>query len=152
MNWDAIGAIGELLSAAAVVVTLVYLAAQIRQNNVAMRVAAKQEITRQFSDYTDLLLQNPDLHEINIRGQAGEDLQGLERGRFFILLQKATWYFASMHFQHEVQSLSEEEWRQSRELIRRYCDYPGYRTWWIENRRNYAPSFVSFIESHWHER
>ena len=32
MNWEAIGAIGEVLGAAAVVVTLGYLAVQIRQN------------------------------------------------------------------------------------------------------------------------
>ena len=32
MNWDAIGAIGELLGAVAVVLTLGYLAAQIRQS------------------------------------------------------------------------------------------------------------------------
>ncbi len=33
MNWEAIGAIGEMLGAAGVVLTLGYLAFQIRQNN-----------------------------------------------------------------------------------------------------------------------
>jgi hypothetical protein len=32
MNWDAIGAIGEVVGAAAVVLTLFYLAVQIRQS------------------------------------------------------------------------------------------------------------------------
>tara|TARA_B110000858_G_scaffold89247_1_gene103084 strand:- start:5179 stop:5370 length:192 start_codon:yes stop_codon:yes gene_type:complete len=32
MNWDAISAIGEIIGATAVVVSLVYLAVQIRQN------------------------------------------------------------------------------------------------------------------------
>jgi hypothetical protein len=35
MNWDAIGAIGELVGGAAVLVTLIYLAVQIRQANSA---------------------------------------------------------------------------------------------------------------------
>jgi hypothetical protein len=35
LNWDAIGAIGEVLGAVAVVVTLIYLAVQLRQNTVA---------------------------------------------------------------------------------------------------------------------
>jgi hypothetical protein len=35
MNWEAIGAIGEVLGALAVIVTLVYLAVQIRQNTAA---------------------------------------------------------------------------------------------------------------------
>ena len=33
MNWDAIGAVGEILGALAVVATLGYLAVQVRQNN-----------------------------------------------------------------------------------------------------------------------
>lgn len=33
MNWDAIGAIGEVVGALAVVISLVYLALQIRQNS-----------------------------------------------------------------------------------------------------------------------
>lgn len=39
MSWDAIAAIGELLGAAAVLVTLIYLAAQIRQNTAAVATA-----------------------------------------------------------------------------------------------------------------
>ena len=32
MNWDALGAIGELIGAVAVIATLVYVAAQVREN------------------------------------------------------------------------------------------------------------------------
>ena len=42
MNWDAVGAVGEVLGAAAVVATLVYLARQIRQSNVAAQTSAIQ--------------------------------------------------------------------------------------------------------------
>ena len=44
MNWDAIGAVGELLGALAVIVTLGYLAAQIRQNTRTVRSATAQAI------------------------------------------------------------------------------------------------------------
>ena len=40
MNWDAIGAIGEILGAIGVIVTLGYLAVQIRQNTRSSRVSA----------------------------------------------------------------------------------------------------------------
>ena len=42
MSWDAIGAIGELVGAAAVVVTLVYLALQVRQNNRLMQAQHRE--------------------------------------------------------------------------------------------------------------
>ncbi len=37
MNWEAVGAVGEALGAIAVVVTLIYLASQLRQNTKALR-------------------------------------------------------------------------------------------------------------------
>ena len=40
MNWDAIGAIGEVIGALAVFITLGYLAIQIRQNTKAVRASA----------------------------------------------------------------------------------------------------------------
>lgn len=43
MNWDAVAAIGELVGAVAVLITLVYLATQIRQNTQAMRRQAAQQ-------------------------------------------------------------------------------------------------------------
>jgi len=40
MNWDAIGAVGEILGALAVVATLAYLAIQMKQNSASLRIAA----------------------------------------------------------------------------------------------------------------
>ena len=63
MNWEAIGAIGEIIGALAVFVTLVYLAIQIRQNTKAIQAAANQgTIDRetnalvQMINYPDILL------------------------------------------------------------------------------------------------
>jgi hypothetical protein len=47
-DWNAIGAIGELAGAVGVVVSLLYLATQIRQNTRSNRIAAKQTTTNQF--------------------------------------------------------------------------------------------------------
>ena len=149
MNWEAIGAVGELLGALAVVLTLGYLAVQVRQSTMAARVAAKQEMTRQFSDYTDLILQDPVLMIVFRRGLQGEELEELESSQFIVLMQKATWYFASMYFQYTAHSLSEEEWHQSRSLIEGYCRRPGYKAWWEKGKHSYGPRFVDFIEDHW---
>jgi len=46
MNWEAIGATGEIVSALAVLLTLFYLATQIRQNTKSMEVARKIELAR----------------------------------------------------------------------------------------------------------
>ena len=42
MNWEAIGAIGEIVGVAGVIVTLIYLAAQIRLNTAMVKGTAHQ--------------------------------------------------------------------------------------------------------------
>ncbi len=44
MNWDAISAIGEIVGAIAVVVTLIYLGRQIRQGTKATQVSAERNV------------------------------------------------------------------------------------------------------------
>ena len=48
MNWDAIGAIGDMVAAAAVVVSLLYLAIQVRTQNREIRVSAIHEILEPY--------------------------------------------------------------------------------------------------------
>jgi len=43
MHWEAIGAIGEVVGAAAVVATLIYLARQVRQSNAVAAAQAFQD-------------------------------------------------------------------------------------------------------------
>lgn len=45
MNWDAVGALGEVLGAIAVLLTLLYLAAQIKQNTVMARATIREQRT-----------------------------------------------------------------------------------------------------------
>ena len=49
MNWDAIGAVAEILSALAVLITLGYLAVQIRQNTNAMKISAMTPLVTSMS-------------------------------------------------------------------------------------------------------
>ena len=48
INWDALGAIGEVAGAIGVVATLVYLAVQIRQNTQVTRASTAQQMTNNW--------------------------------------------------------------------------------------------------------
>jgi hypothetical protein len=53
MNWEAIGAIGEVGGAAGVIITLIYLAGQLRQNTKALRSASYEHWNEVSSAFTD---------------------------------------------------------------------------------------------------
>ena len=83
MNWEAVGAIGEIAGALAVIVTLVYLSAQVRQNTRASRLAAIQAASENSSRFSELLAADPELSELVWRGMREPDsLDAAETRRF----------------------------------------------------------------------
>ena len=68
MNWEAVGAVGESLGALGVIITLVYLASQIRTQNRESRIAAVNEWTNQWNQFLVSFAEHPDLSELWIKG------------------------------------------------------------------------------------
>ena len=67
MNWDALGALAELVGALAVIGTIGYLALQIRQTNKISKTNTVTDIQRRFDDLNNLLVTDPDLREVLFR-------------------------------------------------------------------------------------
>ncbi len=147
MNWEALGALGELVGAVAVVATLLYLATQICQNTSSQRIAAKQEMARQFADFIDFLVLNPALESLHDRGLAGEELGPKETVTFNRIMAKASWYMAVMHFQYRIQGLDESDWEESRSLIAFYCGTPGFQRFWNSRERAHGPEFLQYVDA-----
>ena len=68
MNWDAIGAVGEIIGAAGVIITLAYLATQIRQNTNQLKGEAISSINDTEIVLTKELRGDHDLFVLIIRG------------------------------------------------------------------------------------
>jgi len=64
MNWDAMSAIGEVTGAVAVIFTLVYLARQIRQSNVASNATAIQTFFNSMESMSSQLISEPQLRDV----------------------------------------------------------------------------------------
>ena len=58
INWEALGAIASLLAAIGVIVTLIYLSIQIRQNTKAVRSSSIQNLVQSFSTTAQAAVEN----------------------------------------------------------------------------------------------
>jgi hypothetical protein len=63
LNWEAIGAVGEILGAFAVFLTLIYVANQIRQANQVAKFNASKEIMNQYNEINKLLTMDMTLRQ-----------------------------------------------------------------------------------------
>ena len=96
MNWDAVGAIAELLGAIGVIGSLIYVASQVRASTVASKVESKLRLTQNMVDYDDLLISSPELNKIMIDGRKSiETLSKSEYLQFSNLALKECWYLSS---------------------------------------------------------
>src|SRR5262245_61333352 len=155
LNWQALGAIGEVIGAGAVLVTLVYLAAQIRQNSQQIatntrvtRLAAPAETQAAFSRFRHMVAGSTELAELYIKGCADYPaLSRTERLRFTSTLQELLLAFDLLH-QRFTEGLYEEEmWDNQRTLALATLNQPGVRDWWSRNSLMFRPQFVAELES-----
>ena len=95
MNWDAIGAVAEAIGSIGVLISLFYLAMQIRQNTrqisssiEANRLSAFERNTESGNRIRELFILHPEVAELYHRGNTGLDaLQGAERIRYEMLVR-----------------------------------------------------------------
>jgi hypothetical protein len=78
-----ISAVGQMLGAVGVIISIVYLAAQTRNQNKESRRAAMNVLTTHWSDLNRTLVENSDLAALWIRAlQSFDDLDGTSKLRF----------------------------------------------------------------------
>jgi len=87
MNWEAIGAIGEVVGASAVFISLLYLAFQIRNSRRADQIAAATAAASAVNDWIGQVVSDETLYDLYRRGLTDyESLNQTEKGRYSLLL------------------------------------------------------------------
>ena len=142
MNWEAVGAIAEALGAAGVVVSLIYLASQVRQSNILARNQARQ--TWMQLDQADLhkIVDNPSVNlsfveqEISVEDKIRlmEWLGGALRAREF------QW------FQYQDGIIDEAYFRTHAGVITIVLGTERTRRWWAHAKGHFDPGFVAFAD------
>ena len=80
MNWEAISAIGQIVGAIAVVISLIYLATEVRSNARATRQAAMRSTLDSLNRFAQQIIGHADLAELRNRGfHDFESLEGTDR-------------------------------------------------------------------------
>ena len=107
MNWDALSAIAESIGAIGVIVTLVYLSMQIRQNTAMMRVTAKQNQSNVTHNLIDFAISHA---EIMMKWSDPESLTELETYQSRMLARDAFRGWESYCYLREAGMLDDSEW------------------------------------------
>ena len=150
MNWEAIGAISEAIGAFGVIVSIVYLAFQIRQNTRQLEQSERTSVAASVSvsatNYREnrrSIYADAEFSDVCLRGMADpESLSDLERYRFRLLMSNMMDAQLDMYVQTVVTGFSPETWAtQGQRVIRRVMTTPGGRWFWSKFREDYSTAF-----------
>ena len=147
MTLEDLGNIGEAVSGIAVIVTIVYLAIQIRQNTKAVRTAAFQQVVDSFAEFSASLSHDRELVQIVINGNRDYDaLNELDRGRYDLAMRSFLRRSENVFFQSEQGTLQAETWAGIRESLGSLFHAPGFQSWWKPRARFFNRTFRDFLQ------
>jgi hypothetical protein len=130
MNWDAIGAIGEIVGAAAVVATLFYLARQINDASKQVKMASLAELNTLYNDSFLPIYNSRESMEIWVRGlDAPNELPEVEREIFFLFVRRLANPFETAVAQFLEGTLDEHQFRRYRVYTTELLSTPGGAAW-----------------------
>ena len=147
MNWDALGAIGEVVGAIAVVVTLIYLAVQIRQNTSSIRASTLQSNTNVWAS-TFTAIADEELARVYAIGSLGSpEAKPIAYTQFFFLCKAMFVGFEDQYYQYRQGTLDENIYLgYERSIALQALAFPGVQAWWRQTRDTYSPEFVARID------
>ena len=154
MNWDAMGAIGEVVGAFAVVASLVYLAVQIRQNTNGLTMSLKATELAAFernveagNRIREIFILNPDVSELYQRGlQSYADLDGSDKMRFAMVLSNVFSAFQGAYIRQQTYGNDPTNFAGSERLLDSYIRSRGVREWLSNSDRDWRPEFAAVVQ------
>jgi hypothetical protein len=149
MNWEMISAVGQMLGAVGVIISIVYLAAQIRNQNKESRRAAMNVLTRHWSDLNRTLVENPDLAALWIRAlRSFDELDGPSKLRFGAHLGRFLRFADSLYLAVLDGTLDKRLWRGYERTLADTVAYPGFQAWWATRKHWHTDEFCALIDRH----
>ena len=155
MNWEAIGAVGEVIGALGVIVTLGYLAYQIRQNTAQLehstwtaKAAAVNASNVTLRENRQSIFESAEMADLFLRGNnEPSELSEVHLLRYRLVMQNVTEAMLEIYFQTSVTSFSPETWAtQGVALVRRVLGTTGGRWFWENYSDNYPAAFRTEVD------
>jgi hypothetical protein len=147
MNWDAIGAIAELMGAFGVIATLGYLAVQLRNNTAALRGSSHEVGAERLTTSMQSLTSNPELAQLVAKasrhyGELTYD-ERLQVGSYWTAI------FAGAEvslLQWQLGNLDEAVWQRDFSVLRPWLHSSGVQEWYARSAIEFTPEFRILVE------
>lgn len=145
MNLEQFYFIAEIIAALAVVISLIYLALQVKHARIQNKSSAMDLIAKQRADFVTLLAENNELCYIVSKGLTGEKLSNLDYNRYNYYLYSLCVNFEIAFIKYKAKDISDEAWKAWDEGCNSWFMFTGFQTWW---NNNHVGGFTDSFKAH----
>src|SRR5438128_11805823 len=148
MNWEEVNAISQMVSSAAVVLSVLYLGIQVHRSTRVARLATQDAAATALRDVTKPLMENAELERIWRVGL--EDLGALsveDRARFFHATYQFLKAFETIHFHYIYGLMDKQLFEGWHGLLRHYIAAPGMAQYWKLRPEVFSERFRNFVNA-----
>ena len=147
MSWDSVSAISQVIAAIAVVVSLIYIAAQVRSGASTFKTGLRDSSFASLMEYNYAILADPELAWIFQRGFRNIDaLDERQRARalhtFYAFFK--LWENIYLHYLEGV--VEEPVWRHNSNVLLYYAAMPGAQFYLRERLAIFEPRFGELLK------
>jgi hypothetical protein len=144
INWEAVGAVAQLLGDIVVAITLVYLAAQVRQGNRVARQQVRQRMIEQAERELYAQMADPGITYANVKnGGLSEDEQAKLALFLIAFMRQREWEW----FQLRDGAIGKDVYEAYQQVIAIHLGTQRGRKWWnAVGRSAFNPDFVGSVD------
>lgn len=143
---DALGNIGEFIGAVGVVVSLVYLALQLRHNTSSVRAASFNEMVQNSIRLLEHGFRDSEFAAFLARAENDPDgLDPSSQLRWDAYMTAVFRHFGNLVYQQRVGALDEQMWQSYRRDLKEHLRSPAWAAWFREHQVVFSESLVEEV-------
>jgi hypothetical protein len=144
---DTLAKLGEFVGGFFVVVSLVYLAYQVRQNTRSLRSVNYARVLDSMSTLQSRVSVDAEMKRIfSVGAEEPYRLSRMERTRFSWALYEMLGNAEFMFHQHAENMLSPVVWQRWEATLCWWMSHPGMREWWLAKPSPFSADFQEFVD------
>ena len=143
MNWDAVGAVAEAVGGLGVILTLFYLALQIRSSNRVAKAQSRQSMTEFAMGISRFRTEHADRYAKIASGQSLSP--GDKEFLYWSHMQMIT-YGEAYFQQFQLGLMPDSHWEGFSNWIDAYIESPGFTDFWHSDRSSFSKDYSKWIE------
>ncbi len=148
MHWDAVAAVGGLLGAVGIVLSVVFLAMQIRRNTAATQSQTYQSACSALADFSATVGQDPALCRVwRIGLSTPQELDDNQYYQFAFLGISLFRRYENAFYQYHAGLIDDDFWSGHRNILSWHFHRPGIQHWWQGRRQTFSKAFCDYLES-----